>query len=100
MLDLARIVGFDWDEGNRRKNEDKHGVTQSEIEQMFLNDPLLLSPDLAHSASEERHHGLGATDAGRLLHVTFTLRRNGELIRVVSARDMSRKERLRYEQEE
>jgi uncharacterized DUF497 family protein len=100
MIDLARIVGFDWDEGNRRKNEDKHGVSQTEVEQMFLNEPLLLSPDSAHSASEPRHHALGGADAGRLLHVTFTLRRNGELIRVISARDMSRKERLRYEQEE
>lgn len=100
MIDLARIVGFEWDDGNRRKNAEKHGVAQAEIEQIFLNDPLLLTPDVNHSVSEARHHALGRSDAGRLLHATFTLRGDGTLIRVISARDMSRKERLRYEQED
>jgi uncharacterized DUF497 family protein len=43
-------------------------------------------------------HALGQTDQARLLHLTFTLRRSGELIRVISARDMHRKERSVYEQ--
>jgi uncharacterized DUF497 family protein len=99
MVDWPRIEGFDWDEGNRRKSVDKHGVTQAEAEQIFFNDPLLVVADTGHSGREVRFHALGRTDAGRLLHVTFTLRRADTMIRVISARTMHRKERLRYEQE-
>lgn len=97
MIDLSTIVGFEWDSGNERKN-DKHGVSMAEAEQVFFNAPLLLLDDVAHSQSEVRLHALGQTDDGRPLHITFTLRRSGELIRVISARDMHRKERSVYEQ--
>lgn len=100
MIDFDRIEGFDWDDGNARKSTDKHGVAQAEAEQMFLNEPLLLAGDDRHSRAEARFHALGRTDAGRLLHVTFTLRQGGARLRVISARDMSRKERTRYEQEQ
>jgi uncharacterized DUF497 family protein len=90
-------TGFDWDEGNARKNE-KHGVSKSEVEQVFLNAPLLLADDAKHRQLEPRFHALGRTDLDRRLHVTFTERGNGTLIRPISARDMSRKERAVYEQ--
>jgi len=106
MVDLEQIEGFDWDEGNARKSVEKHHVSQGEAEQIFFNDPLLISEDVGHSVRELRLHALGRTDAGRLLHVTFTLRNDNKLIRVISARSMHRKarsmhrkERVRYEQE-
>jgi uncharacterized protein len=99
MIDFSIIAGFDWDEGNARKNE-KHGVSQGEAEQVFSNDPLLLHQDHSHSRVEQRLHALGRTDLGRLLHVTCTLRANGALIRVISARDMHRKERRYYDEQE
>src|SRR2546430_15240387 len=99
MIDWGRIEGFDWDEGNSRKSADKHDVTQTEAEPVFFNEPLLVVEDARHSAREARLHALGGTDAGRLLHITFTLRRDGTLIRVISARSMHRRERQRYEQE-
>ncbi len=95
-MNIAQIVGFDWDTGNARKNE-AHAVSQSEAEQVFFNLPLI-TPDAAHSRKEPRYHALGCSDAQRLLHVTFTLRDEGKLIRVISARPMSRKERAIYEQ--
>ena len=94
---LSKIEGFEWDEGNARKNADKHGVTQGEAEQAFFNNPLLLLADGRHSQLEPRFHALGHTNDGRHLHITFTLRGDGRLIRVISARDMSRKERTRYD---
>lgn len=97
MIDLTLITGFDWDSGNARKNE-KHGVTAAETEQVFFNQPLLLLEDVKHSRSEPRFHALGRTHDGRPLHITFTLRGAGTLIRVISARDMHRKERAFYEQ--
>lgn len=99
MLDFERITGFQWDDGNARKSADKHDVDQAEAEQIFFNEPLLVVDDASHSRSEPRFHALGVTDAGRRLHVTFTLRQETTLIRVISARDMHRKERARYEQE-
>ena len=97
MIDFSAITGFNWDDGNARKN-DKHGVSMAEAEQVFFNAPLLLVEDTSHSQAECRLHALGKTDDGRTLHITFTLRQSGSLIRVISARDMHRKERAVYEQ--
>lgn len=99
MIDWARVEGFEWDDGNARKSGDKHGVDQAEAEQAFFNEPLLIVDDTGHSAHEPRLDALGRTDEGRRLHISFTLRSDGRRIRVISARDMSRKERVRYAQE-
>jgi uncharacterized protein len=97
VLNLAAITGFDLDDGNARKSEAKHGVSRTQAEQVFFNAPLLLLDDAAHSQTEARLHALGKTNDGRMLHITFTLRKSGQLIRVISARDMHRKERMIYE---
>lgn len=97
MLDLDQVNGFDWDGGNARKNADKHDVSGPEAEQMFFKQPLVVVGDPKHSKAEPRFHALGQTDGGRLLHLTFTLRAEGTRIRVISARDMSRRERRVYE---
>jgi uncharacterized DUF497 family protein len=96
VIDWARVEGFEWGDGNAHKSSDKHGVSQSEAEQVFFNEPLLVVEDPRHSLHEPRFHALGQTDLGRLLHATFTLRNADTRIRVISARDMSRKERARY----
>lgn len=97
MIDLNKIGSFDWDDGNARKS-DKHGVSMAEAEQVFFNDPLLLLADAKHSHAEQRYHALGKTDEGRTLHISFTLRKADEKIRVISARDMHKKEHTIYEQ--
>jgi uncharacterized DUF497 family protein len=99
MLDPARIEGFEWDAGNARKSEDKHGVSQTEAEQVFANEPLLVFEDVVHSSDEPRYHAYGRTFEGRLLQVSFTLRGKGTILRVISSRPMSRKERERYAEE-
>jgi uncharacterized protein len=91
---LAAVTGFQWDAGNATKNWSKHAVTQAECEQVFFNAPLVLASDPGHSGAEGRFFALGQTDAGRLLLEVFTLR--GTLIRVISARPMSRREREVY----
>jgi uncharacterized protein len=99
MIDFSLIVGFDWDEGNSRKSSEKHAVSQAEAEQVFFSERRLTLADVKHSQAEERFHVLGRTQDGRLLYVMFTLRQDRTKIRVISARDMNRKERARYEQE-
>lgn len=82
------VIGFEWDEGN----------APAEAEQVFFNAPLLILEDEKHSHSEPRFHALVKANDGRRLHITFTLRRCDQYIRVISARDMHRKERAVYEQ--
>ena len=98
MLIFRNVIGFDWDAGNARKSEEKHGVSQAEAEQVFFNQPLVVQADARHSSHEPRFHALGITDGRRRLHITFTLRDNGRKIRVISARPMSRKERRIYDE--
>src|SRR5687768_4872457 len=91
---LRRAKGFHWDTDNTEKNLIKHQVAPTEAEQIFFNQPLIAFQDAKHSEHEERFYALGQTDEGRLLFVAFTLR--NDLIRVISARDMSRQERRKY----
>ena len=98
-IDLSEVFGFQWDEGNNRKSEDRHGVRQLEAEQVFSDGPLIVDRDIHHSLSEQRYNALGSTVNGRLLHITFTLRNEDTAIRIVSARDMNRRERHRYAEE-
>ena len=91
---LDACTGFDWDQANVEKNWEGQRVTFWEAEEVFFNEPLLVRPDKAHSKRELRHRALGSTDAGRLLFISFTVRRH--LIRVISARDMTRKEAITY----
>ena len=48
MIDLGQIIGSEWDDRNARKSIDKHGVSQSEAEQVFFNEPLLILDDVKH----------------------------------------------------
>jgi len=98
MLDFEWIIGFEWDAGNERKSEVKHRVTQSEAEEVFFNNPLLISTDEKVGARERRFLALGKTQKARGLTVVFTLRKDATLIRVISIRDQHRKERQLYEQ--
>ncbi len=91
------LIGFDWDEGNKQKNWEKHQVDYTECEQVFFNKPLLISDDTKHSSQEKRYFALGRSDAGRTLFLVFTTRNNK--IRVISAREQSKKERQVYEQQ-
>lgn len=94
MIDSLRWSKFDWDEHNTEKIWVKHHVPIEETEQIFFNKPIFLKEDEEHSQHERRFHALGRTDEDKLLFVAFTIR--GDLIRVISARPMSRKERKTY----
>lgn len=97
MRILPKTITFQWDTGNIRKNLIKHNVTTQEAEEIFTQRPFLTSKDIRHSSDkEQRYHGLGQTKNKRRLQVTFTLRR--EEIRIISIRDMDRKERKQYEE--
>ena len=91
---LENCTGFQWDKWNSEKIWLKHKVLQFECEQVFFNKPLVISDDTKHSKKEKRWYLLGRTDFDRKLFVVFTIREN--LVRVISARDMNKKEREIY----
>ena len=93
---FPNVEGFQWDEGNSSKNWARHRISQTEAEQIFVNRPVVVIGDVAHSGTEARYFSFGRTDGGRLLTVVFTVR--GQLLRVISARPMSRRERRGYAQ--
>jgi uncharacterized DUF497 family protein len=94
MLNIAYVDGFDWDAGNIDKNRDRHRVSNGECEEPFFSQPLLVAEDVKHSHREQPFYALGQTNAGRRLFIVFTIRDNK--ICIISARDMSRKERKVY----
>lgn len=91
---LDGCTGFEWDEANAQKNWERHQVAQEEAEELFFNEPLVVRGDIRHSKREKRYYALGQTSRGRNLFVAFTIRR--KLIRVISVRDMNRREQESY----
>jgi uncharacterized DUF497 family protein len=94
----TRYTEFFWDDANRDKNKKKHNVQWNECEEIFFNQPLIILEDPKHSLLEIRSAAFGKTDQGRLLTVVYTKR--DALLRIISARDMSRKERKFYHDKE
>ena len=94
MRIFADVVGFEWDDGNKDKILNKHGVTMGECEEVFQDEKAQRFPDFRHSQHEVRNAILGVTKQGKLLRVSFTARR--DRIRVISARPVNRKERKLY----
>lgn len=95
MKILPEPAVFEWDKGNIDKNFISHNVTNKEAEEVFNNQPLV-SEDIKHSTLEKRFQALGKTDKGKLLFISFTMR--NEKVRVISARDMNKKEVKIYEE--
>lgn len=87
---------FEWDENKALRNLMKHGVSFAEAATVF-NDPLSdVIDDPVHSADEDRYIVLGRSEVGRSLVVSFTER--GDVIRIISARQMTPREKRAYEQ--
>ena len=93
MKFIPEPVKFDWDKGNLTKNWDKHRVTNLECEEVFLNNPLTVKAK-PEGYSEERFYAIGRTDNGRFLFVVFAIR--ADRVRVISARDANKKEKVVY----
>lgn len=95
-IKLKKLLYFEWDDGNKDKNLLKHNVESREIEEVFINNPVIL-PDRTHSVSEARYFAFGMTVKNRKLIISFTLRGQAkDLIRPIMARDQSKKERGYY----
>ena len=86
---------FQWDTGNVGKSL-KHKVNDKEAEEPFFDKRHRTFKDRLHSKGEERYRIVGKSKKGRLLFVAFTVR--GKKIRIISARDINKKEVYLYEE--
>lgn len=94
-MTIRKLVEFVWDKGNEGKNRLKHRVTDKECEEVFFDKKKKIFKDKLHSGKEERFRIVGKTKRQRLLFLAFTVR--GRKIRVISARDINKKEVYLYE---
>lgn len=98
MGDLfKKVKAFEWDSGNIDKNWKKHRVANKESEEAFLDKFLLTGRDIKHSTLEVRHLLYGQSKKGKYLAISFTFRFN--FIRIISARQMNKKEIINYEKQ-
>jgi len=90
MVVIKEPVEFNWDKWNSGKNKKKHGVGEQESEETFFDNKRVIYKDKFHSEKEDRFILIGRTKRKRLLYVAFTIR--SEKIRIISARDINKKE--------
>lgn len=93
---LKEISGFEWDKGNKQKSLVRHEVSNEECEEIFFDPNKEIQKDILHSMDEERYVLIGQTKQRRLLYIIFTIRK--DKVRVISARDINKKERKLYEE--
>lgn len=87
---------FEWDELKAESNAQKHGVTFNEAQTVFYDANARLRYDSEHSLDEERHILLGMSSSLRLLVVSHLYQEDIELIRIISARKATKRERQQY----
>ncbi|HEX8494082.1 MAG TPA: BrnT family toxin [Pyrinomonadaceae bacterium] len=91
-----RITGFIWLADIIQKLWRKHGVDQDEVEELFVNQPRFRFVETGYHPGEDVYAACGQTSAGRYLICFFIHKRDGRAL-PLSARDMTRRERRRYE---
>ena len=87
---------FDWDENKNRINLEKHGITFEEASTVFFDDRAILFDDPEHSIDEDRFLLLGMSETAKVCIVCHCYRESDTVIRIISARQATRKEELRY----
>lgn len=95
MIDLSKIIAFEWDGWNIDKSYDKHGITPNETEEVFLDEDVKIEKDLKHQKQEERYIAIGKTTENKILFIVFTVRK--DKIRVISGRQANKKEKEVYQ---
>lgn len=89
-------LSFEWDPKKAQSNAAKHGITFDEAKSVFYDENALVIPDPDHSIAEERFVIMGMSSSLRVLVVVHCLRKNNQVIRIISARKAGTKEKQPY----
>jgi hypothetical protein len=89
-------ISFSWDDRKNRANQNKHKVSFEETQTVFFDEKAIEYYDPDHSESEDRFLMLGLSHKIRVLVVSYTLRKDGSEIRIISARKVIKKEQKAY----
>jgi hypothetical protein len=89
---------FEWDEAKNRANERKHGIYFEEAQTVFFDEDALEFHDRSHDDQEDRFLMLGQSFRYRTLMICHCYRESNDVIRIVSARKASAKERKTYQE--
>ena len=87
---------FEWDEAKNRENQRKHSVSFAEAQSVFFDENAVEFYDDEHSEWEDRFLLLGMSTRMRILLVCHCLREGGSVIRIISARKATKKQRALY----
>lgn len=91
-----KIICLIWYEEIIEKLEQKHNVQQYEVREVFANNPQFRYIEQGLRSDENVYAAMGQTNAGRYLIAFFIYKKNRSAL-IVSARDMTRAERKKYE---
>ena len=91
------MIEFDWNPAKARKNLRNHGVSFEEAKSVFYDDFARQFYDETHSDGEERFLLLGVSNASRILLICHCEMESKNVIRLISARKATSKERKLYE---
>jgi uncharacterized DUF497 family protein len=92
------VIKFEWDEAKNKINRKKHGVWFEEAQSVFLDRRARVFLDAKHTVVEERFFIIGHSSQANLLFVIHCYRRSGSVVRIISARKVTKKEKEQYEE--
>lgn len=92
------MIRFEWDEAKNKKNRQKHGIWFEEAQSVFDDPFARVFYDFSHSDDEDRYLIIGMSTASRILILVHGFRNHDSVVRIISARKATRKEREVYEE--
>ena len=93
------MIKFEWDRSKALSNKQKHGITFEEAQSVFYDDFAIQFFDEQNSDTEDRFLILGHSNRARILLICHCEKESGDLIRIISARKATSKERKFYKGE-
>lgn len=97
-MSIHLAVTFEWDEAKNLANFRKHGIWFEEAQTVWADGHATEFHDPEHSAAEERFLRVGYSTRGRLLLVIYCEKHGGSVVRIISARKATSKEKKTHEE--
>ncbi len=91
-------INFEWDENKNEINKKKHGLSFETAQEVFYDEFAVVFDDPDHSVGEERFLIIGMTESSKICIVSHCYRNSDNIIRLISAREATKKEKKIYQE--